>query len=384
MKILLASTSSGSRGGGELYLNYLGRALAARGHEVALWASSHPRMDELCARFAEIGRVLRAGYTNTYDRKFRSVASYLDRGSANAAAESWRQHAPDVVHLNKQNLEDGLDLVRAAGECGIPNLATIHLSQSARYLGAHIAGVRDFVSRRALNAYAGPLVTVIEQRRRDLCDFLGEQPRIRTIPNGVELFDLTSRNAIRDAKRRELQIDHDSLLLVAVGRMVPQKRPIAFLELAARIVERLPHARFIWVGDGSLTPDWDRWVAERHLGNVIQRMPWQENVRDLLFAADAFLHVAKFEGLPFAILEALSAGLPCAISPNLLSEMPFLNKDNSVTIDKDGAWAEILPDPQQLAWLGRNGRRLAEEQFSFDMMAARYEVLYREILTKPS
>ena len=384
MNILLASTSSGSRGGGELYLHYLGRALAARGNEVALWASSHPRMDELCTRFAEIGRVLRADYTNTYDRRFRSVASYLDRGSARAAAECWRQHAPDVVHLNKQNLEDGLDLLRAASECGIPSLATIHLSQSARYLGAHIAGIRDFVSRRALQAYAGPLVTVIEQRRRDLCDFLGGQPRIRTIPNGVELFDLTSRNAIRDAKRRELEIDHDSLLLVAVGRMVPQKRPIAFLELAARIVGRLPHARFIWVGDGSLAPDWDRWVAERHLGNVIQRMPWQQNVRDLLFAADAFLHVAKFEGLPLAILEALSAGLPCAITPNLLGEMPFLDRDNSVTIDKDGLWAEILPDPQQLAWLGGNARRLAEEQFSFDMMAARYEALYREILAKPS
>lgn len=383
MKILLASTSSGSRGGGELYLNYLGRALAARGHEVALWASSHSRMDELCARFAETGCVLRHGYTNTYDRTFRSIASYLDGNSARAAAESWKKHAPDVVHLNKQNLEDGLDLLRAAGECGIPSLATIHLTQNARYLGAHVAWIRDWVSHRALSAYTGPLVTVIEQRRRDLCEFLGEQPRIRTIPNGVELFDLTSRNAIRDAKRHELQIEHDSLLLVAVGRMVPQKRPIAFLELAARIVERLPHARFIWVGDGSLAADWDRWVADRHLGNVIQRLPWQENVRDLLFAADAFLHVAKFEGLPLAILEALSAGLPCAITPNLLREMPFLNKDNSVTIDKDGAWAEILPDPQQLAWLGRNARRLAEEQFSFDMMAARYEALYREILAKP-
>jgi hypothetical protein len=33
MKILLASSSSGSRGGGELYLIYLGRALAQRGHQ---------------------------------------------------------------------------------------------------------------------------------------------------------------------------------------------------------------------------------------------------------------------------------------------------------------------------------------------------------------
>ena len=37
MKILLASSSSGSRGGGELYLVYLGRALAQRGHAAGVY-----------------------------------------------------------------------------------------------------------------------------------------------------------------------------------------------------------------------------------------------------------------------------------------------------------------------------------------------------------
>ena len=143
LKILLVSTSSGSRGGGELYLVYLGRSLAARGHEVALWASSHPRMDELCGRFGKIGTVLRQDYTNTYDRRFRSIASYLDSGAARAASESWKKFAPDIVHLNKQNLEDGLDLLRAAGECGLPSVCTIHLTQSAKYLRARTPWIRD-------------------------------------------------------------------------------------------------------------------------------------------------------------------------------------------------------------------------------------------------
>ena len=150
------------------------------------------------------------------------------------------------------------------------------------------------------------------------------------------------------------------------------------------ILEKLPHARFIWVGDGQLAPDWDRWVAERHLGNVIQRLPWRSNVRDMLFAADAFLHVAEFEGLPLAILEALSAGLPCAISPNLLREMPFLNETNSVAIDDASDWAQTLADPNELAVRGKNARKLAEDQFSFDIMAARYEALYREVIAQKS
>src|SRR5678815_2084011 len=114
MKILLASTSSGSRGGGELALLYLGRALVARGHEVTLWASTHPRMDELTTQFAEFGSVRRSPYVNTYDRRGRSLSCYFDKATALRVGEEWKALAPDIVHLNKQNLEDGLDLLAAA------------------------------------------------------------------------------------------------------------------------------------------------------------------------------------------------------------------------------------------------------------------------------
>jgi glycosyltransferase involved in cell wall biosynthesis len=62
--------------------------------------------------------------------------------------------------------------------------------------------------------------------------------------------------------------------------------------------------------------------------------------------------------------------------------MPFLNDTNSVAIGDGDAWAETLADPGELAVRGKNARRLAEEQFSFDIMAARYEALYRETLQR--
>ena len=377
MKILLASSSSGSRGGGELYLLYLARALAARGHEVTLWASTHTRMDELCELFTPIGRVVRSPYTNTYDHRTRSIASFLAFGTAARIAREWKALRPDFIHVNKQNLEDGLDLLRAARLARIPTLATIHLTQSARYLRAVVAPLRDRVSRRALDAYPGPLVCVLEQRAKDLRDFLGDQPRIHAVPNGVELYDLTQRDAARAAKRAELEIEPGTLLLAAVGRLVPQKRPLVFLDLAARIHARVPNARFIWVGDGELAPEWDARVAKLGLEKIVRRLGWQRLVRDFLFAADVFLHTAEFEGLPLAILEALSARLPCAITPNLLSEMPFLDATNSISIGEDDEWAAVLSDSARLAELGENARRLAEERFSFDIMAARFEALYR-------
>ena len=282
----------------------------------------------------------------------------------------------DLIHLNKQNLEDGLDLLRASRLSQIPGLCTIHLTQSARYLRAKGAALRDWTARRALEQYPGDFVTVLESRRRDLADFLGSTDRVKMIPNGVPLLDMARRAAWRAETRRSLGLDEKSLVFIAVGRMVPQKRPLHFLEKAAQFQAALPEARFLWVGDGGLAEEWDRWVAERRMDGIIRRLPWQTDVQPFLCAADIFFHVAEFEGLPLAILEALSAGLPCAVSAHLLAEMPFLTSGNSISIEEKGDPPPVFSNRGSLEHVGRAGRELAEREFSYATMAARYESAY--------
>jgi glycosyltransferase involved in cell wall biosynthesis len=113
---------------------------------------------------------------------------------------------------------------------------------------------------------------------------------------------------------------------------------------------------------------------------MVHRLPWQSDVQRLLLAADVFLHVAEFEGLPLAILEAMSAGLPCAITSNLLEEMPFFDKTNALSIEPDNAWLAMLSKHDRLCELGRTARELVEKEFSYETMAERYEVLYEETL----
>lgn len=333
-------------------------------------------MDELAGSFSRIGLVHRAEYRNTYDLPGRSIAAYLSRSVPRRIADSWRALRPDRIHINKQNLEDGLDLLRAHRLSGIPGICTIHISQSAQYLRARNSGMRDYVSRRALERYPWPLTTVLENRRRDLVEFLGDSPRIGMIPNGVPLFDLSQQPRIRAEKRQELGIAESALLAVAVGRLVPQKRPMLFLEKAEQLAKAEPSAQFVWIGDGALGDEWDRWVAKRGLGSRIQRLAWRSDVPELLLAADLFMHTAEFEGLPLAILEALSAGLPCAITSNLMSEMPFLNGGNSISIADDDSWIHAVRDMEQRKAIATQARALAEAEFSYGRMAERYEELY--------
>jgi glycosyltransferase involved in cell wall biosynthesis len=100
-------------------------------------------------------------------------------------------------------------------------------------------------------------------------------------------------------------------------------------------------------------------------------------------AADVFLHVAEYEGLPLAILEAMSAALPCAISDHLLREMPFLDNSNSLSVASDNAWIATLADAKRLHSIGTASRKLVEERYSYARMAEAYEVVYREVLAKP-
>ena len=153
MRILLVSSGSGSRGGGEIFLDYLGQGLADRGHEVLIWIPAHTRMDELadnCARFA---RVIRPEYRNTYDHKARSLTTCFNWGVSQRVMREWAALEPDVIHLNKQNLEDGLDLLRAARRSPLPSVCTIHLTQTAHHLRAKTSQLRDRIARTALGKY---------------------------------------------------------------------------------------------------------------------------------------------------------------------------------------------------------------------------------------
>ena len=374
MKILFASSSSGSRGGGETFLVYLGEALARRGHEVLLWTSSHPRMDEIAARFAAFGGVHRTEYTNTYDRPRRSLAALLDRCTAARAAGEWQALKPTLIHLNKQNLEDALDLVRATRLVQCPSLCTIHISQSAAFLGAKGAWLRDWVSRRGLRQYRGPFVTVSEPRKADLASFLGTGAQVSTIPNGVPIPP-PLLPADRERHRAELGLDPGDLAILAVGRLTAQKRPLLFLEIAARIAARIPEAKFFWVGDGPLAAEWDARAAALGIAARAQRLGWRQDVAPLLASGDLLLHTAEYEGMPLAILEAMAAGLLCAVSEGLHHELPFLDDTNSIRVSED-AWIEILRDRPELARRAEAARHLAASQFSTDSMAAAYEALY--------
>src|SRR5206468_3664145 len=128
--------------------------------------------------------------------------------------------------------------------------------------------------------------------------FLTADMRTKTIFNGVPRVDVGALRNVREAKRRELGLANDTLLVLGVGRLVEQKSPFLFLRIAKELHQLLPTAKFLWVGDGKLAEQWQERIMREELNGIISCAGWQLDVLPYLLAGDLLLHVAEFEGLP--------------------------------------------------------------------------------------
>lgn len=341
MRILLVSTSSGSRGGGEIFLLYLAEALRNAGHDPLLWCADHPRMDELAARFERIGAVYRDPYPNSYlDRKLRIFSAALDRPTVRRLSKRFASIPYDVIHLNKQTIEDGADLLGAVIHNARPVVSTIHITQSASSLGTFGGALRDILARQQLNRAGGVKWTAVSDAR---ATELRQQihGEVHAIYNAVSPAPKVDREEVRRELFGSRGWPADTLLVVCVARLVNQKDPSRFLRLAAKLFQKEPKSRFLWIGDGDGREAFHKEAEALGLTGSIDCTGWLDEPRRLLAGADLYLHPAAYEGLPLSILEAMAAGLPCVLSPEIAAEMTVFDENTVILTTGSGdEWLE--------------------------------------------
>jgi glycosyltransferase involved in cell wall biosynthesis len=381
MRVLIVSSSSGSHGGGELYLTGLGQGLAGLGHDVETAMSDHPRMEELARRCAAYGRVSRLRYTNTYDRLLRCGGAALAAPTIARMAHHFRESGADVVHINKQNVEDGLDLLLAADRAGVPTVATVHIARGMAELGSLAGGIRDWVATRVLRRCRAHYITVARFCAEQLvacCKTLAPD-RVHPVWNGVAPAPEASRAAVRAGWGCR---DGD-VVLGCVARLEAQKNPLFALDLLARLPG---HVRLAWVGDGRLRADFERRVDELGLGDRVHLDGWRSDARQRMAGFDVFVIPSLYEGFPFAVLEAMAAGLPCVVSD--------ADGTREALVDGETGW--VCPPAELAAWAGpveklvhdaplreRAGaaaRRRWEAHFSLESMARGTAQVYEKVL----
>lgn len=134
--------------------------------------------------------------------------------------------------------------------------------------------------------------------------------RGRMLVTGFSLVERSEVASPRDALARPWG---DTIRLLSVGRLAPEKNPLVLADALAQLRARDSRYRLTVAGDGPLRPQLERRIAELGLGDAVELLGEVPNGRplwDLYRASDAFVHVSLTEGLPQVIFEAQAAGLP--------------------------------------------------------------------------
>lgn len=127
-------------------------------------------------------------------------------------------------------------------------------------------------------------------------------------------------------------------------------------------------------------------VNENDLGNNVTFLGNVENnrVHEILCGCDIYILMSNSEGLPISIIEGLRAGLGVISTP--VAGIPELVKeDNGLLINPDSEeLANVFAHIDEYDWgtLGKNSRKLFEEEFDFSKMLSSYCDMMDSLLEK--
>ena len=108
--------------------------------------------------------------------------------------------------------------------------------------------------------------------------------------------------------RRLLGIPDDARVIGTVARLDAQKSPLDLVKAVAAL--RRGDLYTVWIGDGELRSRTEQLIADRGLSERFLLVGERRDVPALLPAFDVFALSSLYEGLPCALVEAMTCGIP--------------------------------------------------------------------------
>lgn len=380
-------------GGAERYLEQLCTRMAERSFQPRIALFDHPAVPPIARRYAAAGIPT-------------DVVPVTRTSSALQQFMAWRRYfahdRPALVHINRT---DAFGFVmaqvaaRAAGVrttvmmehlptgCGPP-----HPAQSFRALRRFGVRRTAMIARRRLSAIL-PAIVITGSRasKRVLCgDFCYPERRVAVIPNGVEVRP-PPPSAARQAARAALGLAREAVLVGSVGRLAPQKGLDWLLREFRAASTRHPSARLCVVGDGECRSALEALSLELGLGHAVTFVGHHDDVSRWYAAFDIWVMLSRYESAPFALLEAMQAGL--AIVASDIPPVREVFESEGASAPECGllvpplgeglladAVVSLIEQPERRCKLGHRARARVSAQFTIERCVSDTLDLYEGVL----
>ncbi len=347
MRILHLNTEKGFRGG-ERQLLLLAHGLRRRGHnQQVVCLEDEALYHQLAVEDIPAAGVRRPLLLGVHSPRLRSRVRRI--------AEEF---GADIVHAHTGNAHT---LAAGAFLGRLPVVTTRRVDFALKDNAA---------TRRKYTAPGQHFIAISSGVRAALLRGGVPDERITTVYSGIDLDRPAGGD--RSKLRGEWLAGRKGPLIGFIGALVDHKAPWTLAEAAPAIVERLPGARVIFLGEGECRPEIEE--LQHRYPELIHLAGWRDDLADCLAALDLFVMPSKEEGLCTAIAEAMAAGVPCVASqaggiPDLVVDgktgvlVPPLDR---LTLAE--AVTSLWNDPPRRQRLAENALRHVQEHFTADAM----------------
>lgn len=241
-----------------------------------------------------------------------------------------------------------------------------------------------FAFCRHFYGLADALVTVSSGIARDLIDIVGvDKNRVETLPNPVVSPALAVQAA--EPVNDPWLAPEAPPLVVAVGRLSPEKNYPLLLRALAHLRASHPAARLAILGEGDERAALEALRDELGLTDCVLLPGWVDNPYAWMQRAALVALSSRWEGLPTVLIEALACGRPVVATDCRHGPREILD---------NGRYGRLVPldDPQAFA------RAMAEtidapdneraliaraQRYSLEAATQRYRALFERVLSAP-
>jgi glycosyltransferase involved in cell wall biosynthesis len=351
----------------EAYLATLAERLDPEEFELWLIAPDAPALAPLLTHPAFAGVVPLGVAAGTGASTAASVRSYR------RALASVR---PDLVHFGEVDPQ-GMLAARFAGLRR--TVVTFHTPELRP---------RDSLRGRLLRRLAwatGPWVIFTSEHDRETGLAAARVDRQQTVvvPFGVDTERFSPADSSAGMRKR------GERLVGTVGLLRRQKRHDLLIEAARAVVAEEPDVRFVVAGEGELRPELERRVRDAALDGRFLLLGQRDDVPSLLRRLDVFVLSSDFEGMCFAVAEAMAVELPVVATTVGGVPQSVVPGETGILVEPGDAKGlavgilALLRDPARARAMGRAGRQRVLALYALDRMVAQTAEVYRRALARP-
>ena len=374
-------------GGVESHLVYLYGELARMGHEISFLTAPHPeRKDEDIEWCRVISNEL---MSIDYLLKMPPVQEEVE-----AMLEGFiEDEAPEIVHAHNLHYffpHHAEALGRICGKHGIPLVLTIH-----NYW-------EDDMCRHLLRDVGWDRIVAVSYHLKKYCIFdAGLQPEKAEVHyHGIDLERYRALEN-RESIKERLGLSGRRVIFHP-ARMCEMKGTLHSIEAIAMLKEKYPDICLVLSGNGD-TVDFEneRPAFKARVKRLIEGLKVSDNIHFVSIPADEmplYMNAADVvvyptilpqgEAFGIAPVEAMACGRPVIVTASGGLVESTWHGINGIVLDCDASSLSaelarnieyLLEHPKACAYLGDNGREVAEERFDSREMALRMERLYRRL-----